>query len=142
VGAGLSVNTPGDELEQSRRHSAFVAYASLLIYNKISAPGPLPLSLIPHTSVILYQTDGTNLIARGLESPYSKESKYDGINITSTCAVMEVHEVLVPGALIMTHRKCSLKDFGKPPFNIVCLRSHMQTISSTDSPSYLSSHKS
>ena len=52
---------------------------------------------------------------------------YDGIKITSSKTVIDVLEVLVPGAIISTHQKRPLNSFGLTPFSLVCLQSHLRT---------------
>jgi len=110
------------------------AYASLCIYEqliKIPLPRPLPAKPIPGTPVLLFNNDQTHLIAQGSVSVQQCDHSFDGINVTATRAVIEVHKVLVPGAIIGTHRKQSLEDFGTTPFHLVCLRSHLQMVVSS-----------
>ncbi|KAF8056942.1 hypothetical protein FPV67DRAFT_1637573 [Lyophyllum atratum] len=110
------------------RYAALDAYASLAIYlelDKILKPHPLPRTLIPSTPVLLYNDDHTFVIARGHLSTHLEDKSFDGINITATRTVVEVREVLVPGAIMKTHRKRPLGEFGAIPFHVICLRSHV-----------------
>jgi 3'-5' exonuclease len=114
-------------------YAARDVYAAMLINEHllaIPAPGPLPENPAPGTAIIVYQTDHTLLIAKGVISEHAHEASFDGINITSKRTVVEIQEVLVPGAIMTTHNKKVLQDFGLPPFSVVCLKSHLQTASS------------
>lgn len=122
------------------QYAALDAYASLRIYEelvKIPAPGILPGHLLPSQPVILYQSDHTRVIAKGVISPHATDSSYDSINITPTRTVILVQEVLVPGAIISTHGKRTLSSFMPSetdfmqPFHLVCLRSHLRTAPTT-----------
>ncbi len=113
-------------------YAALDAYACLRIYEelaKVSVPGPLPskATLIPSLPVLLYHADNTRVIASGTVSTRAADARYDNINITPTRTVMTVEEVLIPGALVTTHHNRALRLFGPPPFDVVCLRSHLRT---------------
>jgi hypothetical protein len=113
-------------------YAAGDAYASLQIYHQLSvldAPQPLPQvgDLHPFTSVLVYNSENTTVIARGRLSPNLHIPQYDGINISPTRTLVEVTEVLVPAAIVTTHRKKALNLFGSSPFTIVCLRSHLRS---------------
>lgn len=126
--------------EDQIRYAALDVYASLCIYQaliKIPAPGPLPPNLTPQSPVLLFNDDRTRLIARGSISSHLSDRAFDGINITPTRTVIEVLQVIVPGAIIGTHKKKTLGDFGEVPFHLVCLRSHLRTIvTMPESPSH------
>ncbi|KAF8075254.1 hypothetical protein FPV67DRAFT_1728203, partial [Lyophyllum atratum] len=130
------------------RYAALDAYASLAIYNTLVViPVPTPLSDNPEvgTPIILRSGDHTRVLARGVVSPHANNVSYSGIAITPSRCVIEVHDVLVPGALI-THggrnsTKRFLKEFGQPPFHLVCLRSHLRN-SVTRSGAMSASHSS
>lgn len=128
----VSMAWENDELTQEPlSYAALDAYACLQIYKeliKISAPCPLPDTMpIPHTPILLYHTDNTRMIASGVISPHSADARFDGISITPKRTVITVQEVFIPGALVTTHNQRSLKSFGPPPFDVVCLRSHVRT---------------
>jgi 3'-5' exonuclease len=115
-------------------YAAHDVYAAMLINEHlmaIPAPGPLPDDAAPGTAVIIYQTDHTVLIAKGVISEHVHQTSFDGINITPKRTVVEIQEILVPGAIMTTHNKKVLQDFGPPPFSVVCLKSHIQTASPT-----------
>ncbi len=123
--------------EEQVSYAALDAYASLAVYKeliKVDAPGRLPSGTpLPSLPVLLYSTDNTRLIARGVISPRSSDARYDGISLTDKRTVVTVHEVLVPGAVVTTHQQRTLDSFGSTPFDVVCLRSHLRTYSpSTD----------
>ena len=67
------------------------------------------------TAVIVYQTDHTVLIAKGIIPECAYQTSFDSINITPKHTVVEIQEVLVPGAIMTTHNKKILQDFGPPP---------------------------
>lgn len=135
-------------------YAARDAYASLLIYEHLQQfdiPRRLPPALIPGTPVLLFNSDNTTVVAEGrIASRSSLQSQthndaatsnmddsrvyYDGINITSTKAIVDIDQVLVPGALISSHRKRALISFGRVPFTLVCLRSHLRSFNPASSP--------
>ena len=113
---------------EQAQYAACDAYVALLMYlelSKVSAPKPLPNDLVSMTPVLLYNTDNTTIIATGHLSPNLSAKTFDGINLTSTRTLVEITEILVPGAIVSTHCKRSLKSFGSTPFSLVCLRSHL-----------------
>jgi len=92
--------------------------------SKFSVPRALsqnPPALAP---VLLYHTDNTLIIAHGRLSAQSNILEIDGIRLSARTVLLEVTEVLVPAAIISTHNKRTLKDFGPPPFQLIALRSH------------------
>lgn len=93
-----------DQLQYAARD----AYVSLRIYEelvKIDVPYPLPPFLHPFMPVLLYSNDNTTIIAEAQTSPHLNDCTYDGINITATRTAIEISKVLVPGAIITTHRQ-------------------------------------
>lgn len=118
------------------QYAAKDAYVSLRIYEelvKIDVPYPLPTFLQPFIPVLLYSNDNTTIIAEAQISPHLNDRTYDGINITTTRTAIEISKVLVPGAIITTHRQRPLNSFGKPPFTAICLRSHLRIFNPTTS---------
>lgn len=119
-------------------YAACDAYASLIIYGHLqqfNIPHQLPPTLIPGTPVLLFNTDNTTVVAEGrISSSVNGSRAYDGINITPTKAIIDIDQVLVPGALISSHRKRALISFGPVPFTLVCLRSHLRSFNPTSSP--------
>lgn len=132
--------------QEQLQYAAKDAYISLLIYEeltKITVPRALPLSLHPSMPILLYSTDNTTVIAEGQISRYSSDWAYDNINISLTRTVIDITKVLVPGAIVTTHRQQPLSSFGQTPFSVVCLRSHLRifdptTSSTTDSDPVIS----
>lgn len=118
------------------QYAAKDAYVSLRIYEelmKIDVPHALPTSLHPFMPVLLYSNDNTTIIAEAQISPHLNDRTYDGINITATRTAVEVSKVLVPGAIITTHRQRPLNSFGMPPFTVIFLRSHLRIFNPTTS---------
>ncbi|KIK53592.1 hypothetical protein GYMLUDRAFT_250294 [Collybiopsis luxurians FD-317 M1] len=114
-------------------YAALDAYASLCIYQKllmISVPSPLPLdtSPAPSTPILLYSSDKSCLIAQGCVSHhYGADEPFNGINVTKMQCVIEVSDVLVPGAKLPIYgSKKLLSSFGTPLFHMVCLKSHLR----------------
>ena len=87
------------------QYAACDAYVALLMYlalSKISAPKPLPTAdLDPMDPVLLYNTDNTTIVASGHLSPNLGATSFDGINITPTCTLVEITDILVPAALMV-----------------------------------------
>ncbi|PPR06280.1 hypothetical protein CVT24_000821 [Panaeolus cyanescens] len=114
---------------EQQQYAAIDAFVPLLVYHeltKYSVPQRLPPNLIPHTPVLLLHTDNVSIIATGHLSPNLHDQSYDGINLTATRTLIEVTNILVPGAIISTHHKRPLESFGSAPFSVVCLRSHLR----------------
>jgi len=115
--------------QEQLNYAARDAYASLILYQylaKVNPPQRLPLNLTDSLPVLLYTSDGT-IVAHGQVSTHRNASVFDGINITSSRTVVDILEVLVPGAIISTHQRRPLNSFGHSPFSLVCLRSHLRT---------------
>lgn len=117
-------------------YAAKDACVSFLIYEqlmKLAVPTPISKSdtLRPYSSVLVYNSDNTTIIAKGKISNSTHVPIFDDLNITSLRMVVDISEVLVPGAIISTHHKRSLQSFGLPPFSIVCLRSHVRLCSNS-----------
>ncbi len=109
-------------------YAALDAWASLRVYEeleKMKVPGTL-ISFTPGHDVFLYQEDN-NIIAQGHISLHSDYQSFEGINITATRILVEVTKVFIPGAIISTHRKQALSEFGSCPFTVVSLRSRLKT---------------
>ncbi|EDR10701.1 uncharacterized protein LACBIDRAFT_324541 [Laccaria bicolor S238N-H82] len=122
------------KLSEQLQHAAQGAYASLCIYEKlakITVLQPLPTAINPSLPVLLYSTDNTTVIAQGIISQHLDDHSFDGFTITPTRTVIDISKVLVPGAILTTHGRRSLKSFGKTPFSVVCLRSHLRLIDPT-----------
>jgi hypothetical protein len=110
-------------------YAACDAYVPLLIYRELSplsVPEPLPSNPLPSNPVLIFSNDNTLVIARGRLPKEPFPLHYDGIKISSSRVVVEVTEVLVPGAILSTHRKQALQTFGEPVFSVVCLRNHVK----------------
>ncbi|GLB45618.1 putative essential for the formation of DNA replication focal centers [Lyophyllum shimeji] len=128
------VSTAWEDEELTReqiRYAAMDVHASLSIYDALMRlPIPQPLSEKPvmGAPILLLGNDRTCVLARGTVSPHVKNTSYAGINLTPSRSVIEVHEVLVPGAFICngTSQKRSLNSYGTPPFHVVCLRNHLR----------------
>jgi hypothetical protein len=102
-------------------YAALYVHAARLINEHlmaIPAPGPLPDNVTPGTAVIVYQTDHTVLIAKGIISEHAHQASFDGINITPKHTVVEIQEVLVPGAIMTTHNKKYSRILGHHHFQL------------------------
>jgi hypothetical protein len=115
-------------------YAAKDAYASLSLYNHLCSI-PTPSSISPSTSigtaVTLHHNDGTKVaIARGHLMAVGQDSPHAdvicGVKVTKTRCVIEIGEVLVPGALVPLHKK-PLNNFGTPPFKLVAAYSSLKT---------------
>ncbi|KAG6875210.1 hypothetical protein C0992_004756, partial [Termitomyces sp. T32_za158] len=119
-------------------YAALDVYASLSIYNALIIQSvPKPFSERPEigTPILLFGNDNTRVLAHGIISSHQNDLSYMGINITPSRAVIEVHEVLIPGALVANgvSPRRSLKSHGDVPFHIVCLQSHLRSPSTPKS---------
>ncbi|KAG6808594.1 hypothetical protein H0H92_003610 [Tricholoma furcatifolium] len=137
-----------EELTRAQiRYAALDAWASLLVYHVlVSIPTPVPLcDILPEagTSVLLYASDKSRPAAQGTVSAHSTTSNFKGINLTPSQCVIEVSKILIPAAIIsngtrgISINKRSLQSFGQPPFNLVCLRSHVRLSSMPNTPQAL-----
>jgi 3'-5' exonuclease len=117
----ISTNWGDSELSPAQRdYAAKDAYASLTLYhtiNKIPLPEKITRSTPIDTPVIVLSDDQKKIIAHGVLSS-SEDHFLDGVHITSTHAVVHVHKVIIPGAILKLHSR-SLNDLGQPPFDIV-----------------------
>lgn len=43
-----------------------------------------------------------------------------------TWVVIDVEEVFIPAAVMTTHHKRALQEFGEVPFSVICLHSHVR----------------
>ncbi|KAK0504943.1 hypothetical protein EDD18DRAFT_1060502 [Armillaria luteobubalina] len=124
------LETASDLTEAQIQYAACDAHVSLCLFNEINK-NPLPVLLSPDnppsTPLIILNENHKKVVARGCLAMSSTAAIIDSINITSTRAVVEVHEVFVPGFTISQHRKRTLKSFGATPFDIVCHRGHIRT---------------
>ncbi|KAJ7495199.1 hypothetical protein FB451DRAFT_1163938 [Mycena latifolia] len=125
------------ELSKSQiRYASLDVYACHCIYDsfvKIPVPSLLPDPVPLGTPILLFHDGHSRLIARGTVA--SLEGSYDTINITRTRCLIEVTEIIVPAAIITTHKRTSLVDFGPVPFRAVCLRSHLRLATELNLPS-------
>ncbi|KAK0246140.1 hypothetical protein EDD85DRAFT_944545 [Armillaria nabsnona] len=125
----VSPDWASDELSSDQlQYAALNAWASLRVYEeleKIQIPGAI-ISFTSGQDIFLYQDD-TNIIAQGHISPHSDYQSFEGINVTPTQILVEVTKVFVPGAIISTHRKQALSDFGPCPFTVVALHFRIKT---------------
>lgn len=99
----------------------------LLLYDQLSAltvPQKLVNPLLAGTPVIIYNADGTTIIAHGhLSAPDVHPPMYENVKLTASHVLVEILKVHVLGAIINSHKKSALKSFGTVPFRLVCLRS-------------------
>jgi len=107
------------------------AYVPLLLYHelsKFSIPQPLPATPTPSMQVLIYNTDHTVVIAVGCVSahPSTPSLVFDGIPLSARDTLIDISDVFVPGAIVSSHRKQALKDFGRPPFTVICQHTHLR----------------
>lgn len=114
-------------------YAALDAYASLLIYeeliNNYTVPSTLPASTPPLTPVLLYTANLQKVIAEGVTSQDVNPTTCNGVAVMPLHVVVDIHRVLVPGALISSHNNQSLESFGPLPFSIVCVCNHLRVYS-------------
>lgn len=116
---------------QQLHYAACDAYVPLLLYHelsKFSIPQHLPSSPTPSMHVLIYNSDHTVAIAVGRISahPPAPCLVFDGVPLSARDIIVDISDVLVPGAILLSHRKQALKDFGPPPFTVVCKRIHLR----------------
>jgi 3'-5' exonuclease len=117
--------------EAQIEYAASDAYASLAIYNRLSSI-PTPKPILPNaplpsagTPVLLFN-NGQTVIARAQVIDQPLNAMFDGLSLDARHVVIEVTHTVVPGALVHSHRKASLKSFGSAPFSIVALRRNLR----------------
>lgn len=122
-------NQPLSDAQTS--YAARDAWASLTIYSRLSAiPPPSPLAPEPAalppagTPVLVYGSDNS-LIARGQIMQLGSETVDHEIP-TRSQVVVGIRQVLIPGAILTSHRRQPLSTFGEPPFNVVVARSGLR----------------
>ncbi|KAF7377554.1 3'-5' exonuclease domain-containing protein [Mycena sanguinolenta] len=137
VSERISTAWEREQLSESQRHyAALDVFACHCLYDslvRIPVPSPLPPTAPIGTSVLLFSADRARLIARGTIS--ATGGTYDHINITPTRCLVDISEVIVPAAIITTHDKRKLSDFGPVSFKLVCLRSHLRISADLNLPS-------
>ncbi|PBK95300.1 hypothetical protein ARMGADRAFT_795222 [Armillaria gallica] len=125
----ISPDWHSDELSSEQlRYAALDAWASLKVYEELEqmqVPGEV-VTFTPGQDIFLCQDD-TNIVACGRISLRSDYKSFEGINITPTRILIEITNIFVPGAIISTHRKQALSEFGRCPFSLVALRSRLRT---------------
>lgn len=112
-------------------YAARDASVSLAIYNRLASipipqiipndPSPLPPAGTP---VLLFS--GNKLVARGRLVSRPVDGVFDAVPLHNH-ALVEIAEVLVPGALIKSHRDQPLSSFGPTPFSVVAERQTLRT---------------
>lgn len=86
---------------------------------------PVPASPCAGLSVLVYHDDNTRLVAYGHIIKPTGIYEIQGAKISRLREVVCVTHVVVPGAILKTHKR-SLSSFGPPPFDIVVVRSHLR----------------
>lgn len=126
----IATNWGDHELSAAQiQYAASDAYASLMLFEKINAvpiPESVTASTPTQTLVIILSDDNKKVIARGILGAIPSSQYLGNIHITSTRAVIHVHEVVIPGAKLKIHKNQALSDFGDTPFDIICSRSHLR----------------
>lgn len=114
-------------------YAARDARVSLDIYTRLSTlPPPRPIpdnapSLPRAGSPVLIFSGNDRLIARGSLVAPPNDGVYDGAVLHPECMLVEVREMVVPGALMSSHGNRALSSFGPTPFCVVAKRSMLRT---------------
>ena len=118
------------------------AHASKCTYKKLvelEKYGNVPQNAVPGLPVVIYQEGGQKIIAYGTWSSLNSEENavIDNIALQNSDKILpiEVQKVSVPGAIIESHKNQALKDFGPPPFTLICTRKqvHVSVIQEIES---------
>ncbi|KAJ3553058.1 hypothetical protein NP233_g12733 [Leucocoprinus birnbaumii] len=120
-------------------YAARDAYVSLALYREIiciPVPSPLPSDPQEGTTVFIYHdAHASRLIGHGHIITLPKDEERIGqAKLLKSRITVRVTQVLVPGAIIGTHKQ-PLSAFGPPPFNMVVVRTHLRLHHDTDTPS-------
>jgi hypothetical protein len=119
-------------------YAAIDAAISLILYHQLvnhyMIPAPVLTTSPPSTPVLLYTSNLRSVIAEGCISHHSTS---DGVHISDEHVVIDIHHVLIPGAIIISHHHQSLESFGHPPFTLVCLRDHIRIYSPSQNKSHM-----
>ena len=141
----IRVSTEWENINLSQDQIMYIAqdaHASKCIYEKLvqlEKYGNVPQNATPGLPVIIYQEDGQKTIAYGAWSSLNTEENavVDDIALHTSdkLVAIEIQKVSVPGAIIESHKKKALKDFGPPPFVLVCNRKqvHVSVIQEIES---------
>lgn len=109
-------------------YAARDAYVSLILYQeilRIPVPTPVPANPPAGLPVLIYHDDNTRLVAYGHIIKPTNVHEVHGAKISSQREIVCVTHVIVPGAVLKTHKR-PLSSFGSLPFNIVAIRSHLR----------------
>ena len=120
--------------DEQINYAALDAYASQAIYNKlirVEKFGNIPDNAEAGLAVTIYQEDGQKIIAYGIwsELNFDDHPVVDGIDFQKSenikLVAIKVQKISIPGAIITSHHKRALKDFGALPFTIICKRNQV-----------------
>ena len=115
--------------EQHVQYAALDAWATFLIYKKLQSipiPGKLSANSPAGTEVALWTDDHRCVAAYGELVDKSVRGTGNVQLVRDTQTIITVTKVLVPGALMVLHKRASLESFGPPRFQIACLWKHLQ----------------
>jgi hypothetical protein len=141
----IRVSTEWENANLSQDQIMYIAqdaHASKCIYEKLvelEKYGNVPQNAAPGLPVIIYQEDGQKIIAYGTWSSLNSEENavIDNIALHTSdkLVAIEIQKISVPGAIIESHKNQALKDFGPPPFRLVCKRKqvHVSVIQEIES---------
>ncbi|KAF6751766.1 hypothetical protein DFP72DRAFT_1135650, partial [Ephemerocybe angulata] len=115
------------------QYAATDAWASLCLYNRLlSIPVPAPLppwnddhSLPPVGTPVLIYGEDQSIIARGSIASQKADLQF-GKSALRSQIVVTVRHVVVPGAVVMSHKRMALSAFGSAPFNLLAARSKLR----------------
>ena len=133
----IRVSTEWDKAELPESHFKYAVldvYATWYIFQTLSTSmvgQPVDSTTSGGTPVSLFSSDLTLVVAHGHIAP-DRPSKYVGVNLTKTRALITITEIVVPGHLVSgellpSSEDTPLSSLHKEPFNMVCKLRHLRT---------------
>ncbi|KAF6742075.1 hypothetical protein DFP72DRAFT_831643 [Ephemerocybe angulata] len=113
------------------KYAACDAHVALAIYSRLSlvpVPSPIaPAAPLPlaGTSVLVFNSDKKQPIARGRIARPPQSGILDGMAMKPGQLAVEIQNIMVPGAILPSHQDRPLSSFGPPPFPIIMNRANV-----------------